>query len=543
MFVVYFLLVIGPLVVFHELGHFLLARLFGIRVLEFSVGFGPQIAAFTRGDTTYRIAPLPLGGYVRILGQDRSEVIPPELESVSFQSKPLWQRTLVIAAGPAFSLLLPFIVFFFAALADSTVDPAVVGTVRPDGPAAGKLLPGDIVTAVNDEPIDGWWELTRVTSKSAGKPIDYTVRRGDAIVGPITIVPENDVDFLAPELGVSRNVGRIHITPHFPRPVVVVDPAGAAAKAGLRSWDLVASVDAVPMRGFHEVTRALESAHAEGRTARVAVVREGSAPTTLAGVALSGLQVETLDFPASASPLGLSSAEATVHTVTPGTPAAAAGLLAGDSIVAVDGRPFWTWRLMTVKFEEDPKATRTLTVARPGREPFLVAVTPDVTTEKGEFNQEMPKVIFGAENRCSYTVYPDVPNESRFSYAIYQSISRTLVETQKAIGGVVGLFTGKLGLKSMGGPVFIFQAASKTEQYGWRYYAYLLAMLSISLGLLNLLPVPFLDGGHLLFFLIEAVKRSPVALRTQQIATYVGLSAILLLMLLVLRNDLLRLFG
>ena len=539
---IYFILLLGALIFFHELGHFLLARACGIRVLEFSIGFGPRIASFERGGTEYRIGALPLGGYVRMLGADPNEEVPAELAADAFGAKPLWKRSLVILAGPAFNLILPFIVYFFLFSSVGKVEPAALGTLEPGGVAekAG-LLPGDVVTAIDGEHVDGWWELERIVSRSAGKTLRVDVRRGDEQL-QVSLTPAAVTEHTAAELGLSRQVGRIQIALSYRKPIVAVDPGSEAEKAGLRSWDRIVAVDGAPVERYEEAVLAIERSVT---APRLHVLRQASLPDRPNGAlelaTLAPAVQVTLPGGRPVSALGLRSAEWVVYDVQPGTPAARAGLKSGDEIQAVDGKRFSVWALLRRELADNPTADHVLTVQRPGQSaPMDLTVRLVETVEKGDFNTDVKRVVFGATNRSGYGTPARIANEARLAYASYRTWTETARVFTLTAASLAGLFTGQVSFKQMGGPIFIYEVASKTQEEGWGYFFNVMVWLSISLGLINLVPIPLLDGGHLLFFLIEAVKRRPVSLRTRQIASYIGFCAIILLMVLVFKNDIQR---
>ena len=539
---IYFALLLGALIFFHESGHFLVARWCGIRVLEFSIGFGPRIASFVRKGTEWRIGLLPLGGYVKMLGADPNEDVPPEQMSESFGAQALWKRTLVVLAGPVFNLILPFIVFFFLFLTVAKVDPAVLGTLEPGGVAdrAG-LRPGDVIQSIDGETIDGFWEVQRIVGKSAGKELHFVVVRDGQELPPIAVTPTNVTEQVAAELGIEEDIGRIQMNSSYRRPVVVVAPKSAAEAAGLRSWDWIVAVDGRAVPSWEEAERAIQKAFDGGKAVTVSYVREVPMP----GAAVKAVELATL-APAAfatldpkAGPPGLTSAEWVVYDVQAGTPAAKAGLQPGDEILGMDGKRYSMWEMMRRDLADEPSVPHKLKVHR-GAETLELELTLEEKTEKGDFNTDMKTVVFGAVNRSAYGAPDRVENTARLDFALFKTWSETGRVFKLTFASLKGLFTGRVEFKQMGGPIFIFEAASRTEEEGWSYFFNLMVWLSISLGLINLLPIPVLDGGHLLFIAIEAVKRKPVSNRAKMIASYIGLSAIILLMVMVFKNDLQR---
>ena len=175
---VYFIVLVGVLIFVHESGHFLWAKLFGVRVLKFSLGFGPRIAGFTRGGTEYVIAAVPLGGYVRMLGENPHDQVTREEEPHAFHTQALWRRVVIVFAGPLMNLAFPLLLYFVVFLGTTELSPAIVGDVFPGQPAYGKLHTGDRIVAIDDEPIETFYDLTRLVAPQAGRTLSFTVERG-----------------------------------------------------------------------------------------------------------------------------------------------------------------------------------------------------------------------------------------------------------------------------------------------------------------------------------------------------------------------------
>ena len=544
MSIVYFVLLLGALIFFHEFGHFIVARACGIRVLEFSIGFGPQVAAFEHSGTVYRIGILPLGGFVRMLKADPSEEVPPEDEADSFNNKELWKRTLVVLAGPVFNLILPFILFFCLALSDGMVAPAIVGTTTPDGVAqkAG-ILPGDVIKSINGDEVHGWWELERFIGSSGGRLLDVVVERNGQVLPAIPITPALVRESVVPELGLERDVGRIQVALVSRKAIIVVDTGSAAEASGLRSWDHIIVVDGKRVIRWESAYRAIRD---KGSSVQVTYLSEGSLLSnsqTMSDLAIEMELAQTLTLNPNLGngKLGLRSAEFVIRRIDTGSAVLEAGLLSGDEVLSIDGRRFALWGLLLRHIHISPGKSLVFKVRRAGQE-LKIPVTFATQTVKDEDNNEQTRVIVGLHNRSDYSQPADVQNSARMSYVLHTTWVESLHAFKVTLASVAGLFTGKVAFKQMGGPLTMADMASKTEKYGWTYFIKLMAWLSISLGLLNLFPIPLLDGGHLAFFLIEAVKRSPVSLKTRQIASYIGLSMIILLMVMVTKNDIKRIW-
>ncbi len=532
----YFVLLLGGLIFIHELGHFLLAKASGVRVLTFSIGFGPALLKKKWGDTEYKLAAIPLGGFVRMHGDEPGQEVPPEERAVAFNYKPLWKRTLIVLAGPVFNLLLPFVVFFFLFLADGQLLPANIGAVTPGGPAweAG-IRPGDVVTRIDDRPIDYWWEMQAQINASIGQELAITVQRGEQ-EEVFKVVPEEAEVVQLKHVNLVDKEGRIQVTQVYVEPVVAVGPTGGAFAAGLRNWDRVLAVAGKPVTTYAELERLVTQATGP---LTLTVVREE--PTGLVGHALFAKLSDPMDITLAlpAADLQLWSAEMVVHTVSAESPAAVVGLKSGDRIITVNGKAYPLWMIMEAELAAQVEEEHTI-VWFDGQQQRSATFSLVPKTEKGEFNEDKQVVVFGAHNHSRVNIPEPIPNNARLSYALRHTWAASYDALRITIASVGGLVVGKVPIKEMGGPILIYDMASKTEKHGWTFFFNLMAWLSISLGIINLFPVPILDGGHLFFFAVEAVMRREVPLKVRQIASYFGLAIILLLMVVVFKNDIAR---
>jgi regulator of sigma E protease len=259
MSVVYFLVLLGVLVVIHELGHFVAAKLLGIQVQRFSIGFGRALLRVRHGGTDYQLAVLPIGGYVRILGEDPGEPIPRGLSRRALCNRPLWQRLTVIFAGPAANLLLPLGIYFAFFAAETQLPAAVVGDVLAGTPAAhAGIQPGDVVVAVNDEQVRYWEDLERIVQNSIGTELRLDLRRGSRELSRY-VVPVEHVHRSRDGREARQGLVGIARDPFLPR-VGIIDPASPAARAGLRTGDIVINVDGRDVDSWSELSLVLEGA-------------------------------------------------------------------------------------------------------------------------------------------------------------------------------------------------------------------------------------------------------------------------------------------
>ena len=345
-----FIIVLGVLIFFHELGHFLVARLFGVGVEKFSLGFGPRILGKTVGMTDYRISLIPLGGYVKMVGEEPDSEIEPYLIPQSFTHKSVFKRFLIVAAGPLSNLLLAVAIFF----------------------------------------------LVFQTS------------------GPYVL-----------------------------RPLVVeVDTPSPAARAGLQKDDL---------------------------------------------------------------------------------------------IVAIDDQYIASWEEMAERIAESGGRSLAVVIERAGQR-LTVDLTPELKTTQNLFGEDIQRYVIGIRSAGDV-----IPRELSLLESVRMSVVRTWEITELTVLSVVKLIQGKLPAATLGGPIKIAQMAGAQAREGVVNLMIFTAVISINLGILNFLPIPVLDGGHLLFFTIEMISRRPVSIKVREIAQQFGIFLLILLMIFVIYNDIINL--
>jgi len=353
--VISFVIVLGLLIFVHEFGHFLAAKLFGVRVLTFSLGFGPKLLGRRHGDTEYVISAFPLGGYVKMFGENPGDETPPAEARVSFAGKPVWQRFLIVAAGPVFNLAFAVVLFclvFLIAGLPQPVETTMIGQVNPDSAAeVAGLRAGDAIVAVEGRRTGTWEEVSEAIGASGGREVEIVIERDGETLNLRA----------RPTLEQSKNI-------------------------------------------FGET---VEERYMLG------IVR---------------------------------SQEVTYERVSP-------------------------WRALTAGLEQT-----------------------------------------------------------------WTFIYLTLL-------GIVKIIQKVVPASELGGPILIAQLAGQQMEAGWINFCYFIGLISVNLGILNLLPIPILDGGHLVFFTVEAIQRKPVHLRTMEIMQQIGLVLLGSLMIYVFYNDLVRIFG
>ncbi len=437
-------IVLGVLILIHELGHFLVARWAGVGVERFSIGFGPVLTRWKGKETEYCLSAVPLGGYVKMMGEEtplEGGGTPTVDPAKSFSLKPLPARFLIVFAGPGMNFVLAAAIFAAVFMTvGRPVLPSTLGRVKADGPAAqAGLRTGDRITAVDGAPVGYWEDLERAIQASGGETRQITfLREGRERKTALTPARARVRDLLGDELEV---------------------------------WDV------------------------------------GAGP----------------------------SVPAKIGDVMPGEPAAKAGVHPGDTVVAVDRIPVLLWEEMAREIRQRAGKPTALTLERDGQS-LTVSVVPEASRERGPSGEEIEIGRVG--------ISPAAVAYARSNplVAVGQGLLTTWGATVVTVKAFWRIVTGRLAFSNLGGPVLIAKTTGEQAKQGVTNVALLTATLSVNLAVLNLLPVPILDGGHLFFFVVEAFRGRPLSLRKREIAQQVGLFLLLLLVVLVTYNDLSRLF-
>jgi regulator of sigma E protease len=428
-----FLFVLGVLVFIHELGHFLMCRWNGVRVITFSLGFGPKLLKVQRGDTEYCISAIPLGGYVKMAGENPDD--PHTGADDEFMAKSKWQRFQILIAGPLMNIVLAVVLLAGILMQGADVlayldQPAVVGAVQPGSPAerAG-LRPGDRITSFGSAAVSTWEHLDMAVAARPEREVEVTVIR-DGREERLKIRP--DLTELRTRSDARFEVGTIGVLP-----------------------------DVYP----------------------------------------------------------------SVQATQPGSPAEAAGFKPGDVILAVDGQRM-VFRSMVVDIiSKKPDQPVVFKIRRDGQEQEIT-VTPRKEGDSAKIG------MFMLEATKSYTPTP--------IEAIGMSVQRNIEMSGMILGTLKDLFTGEASPKQLMGPVGIAQLSGESAQAGWLAIFALMASLSLNLGLLNLMPIPVLDGGHIFIMAIETISRRDFSLQMKEKMLFVGFVLLMTLMVTVIYNDLTR---
>jgi regulator of sigma E protease len=541
-YLVAFIPMLGILIFVHELGHFLVAKACGVRVLKFSLGFGPAIGIgnlrlrWERGGTEYVIAWIPLGGFVKMLGENLEvQGEEPDLAAIDarpdeyLDAKPTWQKLAISFAGPGMNLIFPVAVLVVGLMIGMPRAATRIGTVDIGSPAAvAGLEAGDRILAIDGESMRFWDDINdHIRAKTAGELAIRAERDGEALDVVVPIIARSGLN----DLGKTEQRGWIGVQNQRLQPLVgVPDPSSRAALAGMRSGDLVVRLGDREIGDWNEL---------------VGAVKASAGAPLLVGVERGADPVDAieLELPAATDLDALGIVPATVLIAEVSLPSAAhdAGLLPGDLLLEVDGRPIGSFGSFAETVRSSEGRELQLRVARQG-ELLSLGVAPRLVTRKGEL-AGIEEELYQIGVRPHIGSLPgeyEIEQYSNPISALPRAAELTLDITGTFLRGLGMLLTGEIEAKSLTGPIGIAQIARDSLDRGWWAYFGMMMLISINLGILNLLPIPVLDGGQALIYMVEGVKRSPISLRSREIVQSFGLVVLVMLMGLALWNDVAR---
>lgn len=446
-----FAVALGLLIVVHEMGHYLVARWCGVKVLRFSVGFGKVLwlRRFGADGTEWAVAAFPLGGFVRMLDEREAPVAEHEL-SRAFNRQSVWRRILIVAAGPAANLLLAVLLYWVLFMHGSQELRPLLAAATPGSAAAvAAIEEGELVLSVNAQPVETWqglrWELTKIALDGAPARLEVLNQRKEINT---RLLPLENIDEQTLSRDLLGHLGLHIYRPHLPPIIGEVVTGSAAQRGGLQPGDEVLSINDMAVDGWLDI----------------------------------------------------------VHQVRD-----SAGVSAEYEV-------------------------------RRGTEVLRLQITPDQVMERG---QSQPAGRLGVMVRNDPAQQALLFTTQR--YGVTAAMGKAVRQTWEMAGFSLRMLgrmvTGDLSWKNLSGPVTIADYAGQSARMGVVPYLNFLALISISLGVLNLLPIPVLDGGHLLYYVAEIVKGGPLSERVMEIGQQIGLALLMMLMAFAFYNDINRLIS
>ncbi len=540
-YIVPMIVLLGLLIFVHELGHFLAAKYYKVRVETFSLGFGPKLFKFVWGETVYCISALPLGGYVKMFGDEPGKEVSESERRVSYLHKPVGQRIVIVLAGPLMNLFFAgFLFYFLAQLGDKAISP-MVGEIAPNTFAFEKgFRPYDQILAINNLEIQTWDQVQKVIEKSANKDLEFKIQRQNETLNMTVTPASSDNDNL---FSTADRIGKIKgLSPQLHLPVVGVHHNSPAHLAGLRHGDRILEIENEKLEWFKDIEPTLTEALYSGPPETKLKIRRFNNIRDLKDfkdltIRVRGDEIKDQDF-------GLFIPQTVVAEVQEDSPAAKAGIIKSDQIININGQNIISFddivkQVSTFKPDGEPLS---IEVLREG-ESRTFSIVPFMNSLEGQYGE--------TENRFTIGVVPSlfaVPHtflwkSTSFKESISRAWDQTYHWTKVTLLSFVRIVQNRVSSKNISGIISIGQVAQQSWNIGLNAFVKIMAIISINLFVLNLLPIPILDGGHLVLFTLEAIKGAPISLKKIEVAQQIGFLIILFLMAFALFNDFTRLFG
>lgn len=477
--------VLGPLIALHEWGHYIVARLCGVKVLTYSIGFGPKIAGWKskRTGIDYRVSLLPLGGYVKMLDEREGEVADSE-KHLAFNNQHPLKKIAIVAAGPLMNFLIAIGLFWVLFLTPSEQLSTRIGSVLANTPAAVAELPkGQTIVGIDGHPVQTWEE------------INYRLadRIGESGTVEVTLQPYRQSSKS------NRDDGSSALNPSK---IVVNDPSS-------------------------EVNSAPQLASTTTYSVAIDNFMQGAGKGKDALTSLGALPWQP-------------TIEPIIGEVTPDGAASRQGMKAGDRITAINGQAIDDWLSATRIIRDNPETLLTITVLRQGN-PVELQIMPQGKKDSmgNRFGQigamvEQPEIVVPESYKTTVVYNP--------AQALGKSFQKTEQLAVMTVGSMGKMLTGQIGIDNLSGPITIAKVAKQSFDISWEMVLSTAALISLSLAVLNLLPIPVLDGGHILYYAIELIRGKPLSEQMQIVGMNIGLILLVGFMVLAIGNDISRFF-
>jgi regulator of sigma E protease len=535
-FIVPLVILLGLLIFVHELGHFLVAKYYGVRVETFSLGFGKKIFKYKKGDTEYCLSVVPFGGYVKMFGDEPNTEIPESEKRFAFNHKPVGQRIAVVLAGPLMNFFFAIVLFMtISMVGEETVQPVVGDVPKASQAYASGFRTGDRILKVDGKDIISWDDVQSSVESHKDTTLNFDISRaGNNMQLQAKTQSTLNKNILSSEEFVG-DIDGLSFTSSAST-IALTGQNTAAYKAGLRLGDRIVAVDGKETEKYEDVIKAIDQSTQKNISLKIQPEDEKKAAYP---VELSKTQS---DAAALLKSFGIESSDLYIAKVADNTPAQKAGFLQGDKIVSIDGKPITSWQeiVATVQGFHEGAAPLKVSIVREG-DTKTVDVAPALTTQQSPTGKDKQVYALGIVTAMQIaTPATFLMKTSNPITAVYHGVTKALYWTKATGLSFLRLIQNRVSPKSIGGPIMIGQLASRTFQIGLSPFLKIMAIISINLFILNLFPIPILDGGHLVFYIIEVIQGAPLSVRKMEIAQRVGFFILISLMILALFNDVTR---
>jgi regulator of sigma E protease len=524
-----FIIILGVLIFIHELGHFMVAKKVGIYVFRFSIGFGKKLIGWSKNGTEYCLSLIPFGGYVKMAGQsdlpvteedikDMGDDVDPDMlvdvpENQKFYNKTVAQRLGVVIAGPAMNFLLGLVLFILVYVLGMHVPAymkqSIIGDVMDKSPAqeAG-LKTGDKILKINDSPIAEWKQITRITLFNIGQPVKMTVERGsETFEQQITPAYYNK----------DANPG-IGIMPYLEAKVEGIQESSPAGAAGLQPGDIVTTVNSEPV-SYMNIARQIKTS--ETSVIHLTINRNGQSQNITVNPNVIGY-VKGIEFDG--------------NTVVFANSELYPEINAGDNLIAILDK--------TTTSLDETTSLLTDNIGRGVSLTFERTIGSFFRPKKVTFSEEA--YIDSGYRIGAYFTSSDTTVLEKYPLhqAIIKGTSRTFMSVYELFASLYYLAVGRISPRELAGPVGIYKITADFAKSGFVMLLSLVAFLSVNLSIINLLPIPVLDGGHVLFLSLEGIMRRPLNKKFVETCQKIGFALLMCLIGLTLYNDIVhRIFG
>ena len=515
-----FVLLLGVLIFIHELGHFLAARYFGVKVEVFSLGFGPKILKYKKGDTLYCLSLFPLGGYVKMFGSNPLEELSEQEKSQAFLYKKVPQKWLIAFAGPFMNLIFTIFAFLLLSTIGTPSLPAHLGDIQKESQAYQVgFRSGDIILSVSGRGLSYYEQLSQIVEKAGGEKLLFKLRNKENHIKEISVQIQEKKN--TNPLEIKKKIGFIEgLTALSVGLRIGVVKESLAYKKGLRTFDEILKVNEISVRYWRDLSAFIKTENSVKIT-----FKRGSEKQTV--VLSKGKRLTSL------AQLGVEPSFLYIEKVGPDTPASQAGLMKGDRLLSIQDQKIKSWEQVLKQVGSSSGSELKIQYQREG-EIKTAFISPKPLFIEGNIKKRyMLGIVSGG-----LTVWPpEILRKRAFLKSIVYSFSETGRWLTVISVSLLRLIQGEISVRTLGGPVTIGRIAHQSFHRNILSFLSLMALISLNLFFLNLLPIPLLDGGYILFFTLEGILGRAISVKKLVLAQQVGLVFILSFMGMAFFND------